>query len=67
MTKEEMKKEVKFKYDGQWYYRGNKSDSWFFLADRSDGSPCGIAERVPKKMWPILEKLAEIEFKTKVE
>ena len=48
--------EVKINVDGQWYYRGNRSPKWFALASRLDGSPCGIADKVPPRYWPTLEK-----------
>lgn len=51
--------EVKIKLGGQWYYRGNKSPSWFALASRLGGSASGIAERVPPKQWLTLNLLAE--------
>jgi len=50
--------EIKFKIGDQWFYRGNRSPSWLFLAERLDGSPCGIAEKVPADWWPLLEALA---------
>ena len=50
--------EVKINIAGQWYYRGNRSPQWFALASRSDGSSCGIADKVPAEKWPALEKAA---------
>lgn len=54
--------EARFKVDDQWFYRGNRSPSWFFVASRADGS-CqgGISERVPNEMWPLLERIAYLE------
>ena len=55
------KDEAKFKVGDQWFYRGNRSPSWFFVASRADGS-CqdGICERVPKDWWPLLEEIAAL-------
>lgn len=51
--------EARFKLGDQWYYRGNRSPSWFYVASRPDGS-CqgGIAERVPQHLWSFLEDTA---------
>ena len=52
--------EYRFKLGAQWFYRGNKSPSWFYVCSRADGS-CqgGISERVPKRLWPLLNDTAE--------
>ena len=50
--------EAKININGQWYYRGNRSPQWLALASRSDGSACGIADKVPPEEWPALEKAA---------
>jgi hypothetical protein len=57
--------EARFKVGDQWYYRGNRSPSWFFVASRADGS-CqgGIAERVPVDWWPLLEEIASLRSAT---
>jgi hypothetical protein len=54
--------EERLKIDDQWYYRGNRSPSWFFVASRADGS-CqgGISARVPGEMWPVLERVVLLE------
>ena len=51
--------EARFKLGDQWYYRGNRSPSWFYVASRPDGT-CqgGIAERVPQHLWSFLEDTA---------
>ena len=53
--------EARFKIGDQWYYRGNRSPSWFAVASRPDGS-CqgGIADRIPQDYWPWLEVVAEL-------
>lgn len=58
----EIVNEERLKIDDQWYYRGNRSPSWFFVASRADGS-CqgGISERVPRELWPALERVAILE------
>lgn len=55
-----MTEEVKFQIDGQWFYRGNRSPSWFALASRADGSASGIAERVPRAYWFLLDHIARL-------
>ena len=55
-----MSDEVKFKVDGQWFYRGNRSPQWLALASRPDGSACGITDKVPAEMWSVLEELAKV-------
>jgi hypothetical protein len=57
--------EARFKIGDQWYYRGNRSPSWFFVASRADGS-CqgGISERVPVVFWPMLEEIASLRSAT---
>lgn len=53
--------EAKFKVGDQWYYRGNRSSSWLFVASRADGT-CqdGICEKVPVVLWPMLEEIARL-------
>ena len=53
--------EYKFKVDDQWYYRGNRSPTWLFVANRPDGS-CqdGICEKVPSAMWPLLNEIGRL-------
>mgnify|MGYP001592820590 CR=1 FL=1 len=50
-----------FKVGEQWFYRGNRSPSWFCIAGRPDGS-CqgGIMERAPIILWPLLEEIATL-------
>lgn len=57
--------EARFKVGDQWFYRGNRSPSWFFVASRADGS-CqgGISERVPVAWWPMLEEIASLRSAT---
>lgn len=53
--------EYRFKLGDQWYYRGNRSPSWFYVASRADGS-CqgGISERVEYgSMCKLLNDIAE--------
>jgi len=52
--------EAKFKINNQWFYRGNISPQWFFLAERLDGSASGIAETVPQKYHKILNTVSEL-------
>lgn len=47
--------EVKLCVDGQWFYRGNRSPSWF--ATFREGG--GLADKVEPHIWPILEALAQ--------
>ena len=56
--------EVRFKIGDQWYYRGNRSASWFAVASRPDGS-CqnGICDRIEQIYWPWLEVVAELTVK----
>ena len=58
MTDNNDRNEVKIYFNGQWYYRGNMSQTWLLLAERADGSMSGLAEKAPKKMWPKLEQIA---------
>lgn len=55
------RQEAKFKLGDQWFYRGNRSDTWYFVASRADGS-CqdGIMERVPANEWLYLEEIARL-------
>ena len=52
--------EYQFKLGDQWYYRGNRSPKWLFVASRADGS-CqgGICESVPIAWWPLLNQIGE--------
>jgi hypothetical protein len=53
-----------FQIDGQWYVRGNISPSWFACASRVPGGPrSGIAARLPRDLWPVLEQIAELRRK----
>lgn len=52
--------ESKFQIDGQWFYRGNASPLWVALGSRPDGSASGIAERVPRAYWFLLDHIAEL-------
>jgi hypothetical protein len=63
--RDEAPSEARFKIGDQWYYRGNRSPSWFFVASRADGS-CqgGISERVPVVFWPMLEEIASLRSAT---
>lgn len=54
--------EFRFKLGGKWYYRGNLSPSWFYVASRADGS-CqdGIRERVEHgSICRLLDGIAEM-------
>jgi len=51
-----MPEEQRFQIDGQWYYRGNRSPSWF--ATYREGF--GLAEKIPREMWPVMEEVARL-------
>jgi hypothetical protein len=61
MEKSETVNEEKFKIDLQWYYRGNRSPKWLYVASRPDGS-CqdGICEEVPREQWALLEHVSAL-------
>ena len=56
-----MKCESKFKVGDQWFYSGNRSASWFYVASNADGS-CqnGLLDRVPIELWPMLDEIARL-------
>lgn len=61
----QMAEEVTLNIEGQWFYRGNRSPAWIARGSAPDGSMLEISDRVPQEIWPILERVVELEARVK--
>lgn len=57
--------EAKVKIGDQWFYRGNRSNTW--LATYREGPAGGLADRVPSVCWPFLEEIVRLQASVRPE